>query len=167
MLCSWRRLPEIAQTACSRRQKHCRRWPGIPKDRSKFCNYPNLSLQDQARNIEKHLFAARMPPLWCHYALFFFLLSLVTAFVLTYEKLFLDNHEPTEKLRYTYWKVFCRFYLWQNHSYHKITNILFIFVNRGPMHEAGHLDNGATMHVTTCNVLAGLLACGAAELSIY
>ena len=40
-----------------RRRKHCRRRPGDDRDRSKFCNYENLCLQDQAKPLEKHLFA--------------------------------------------------------------------------------------------------------------
>ena len=43
---------------------------GDDQDRSKFCNYKNVCLRDQARPLEKHLFAARMPLLWCHCAQF-------------------------------------------------------------------------------------------------
>ena len=45
----WWRLLEIAQTARCRRQK---------QDRSKFHKYENLCLQDQAKCLEKLLFAA-------------------------------------------------------------------------------------------------------------
>ena len=40
------------------------------QDRSKFRNYENLCLQDQAKPLEKHLFSARTPP-WFHCTLFF------------------------------------------------------------------------------------------------
>ena len=85
MLRIWRRHLELAQTAHSWRHKHCRWWPGNPKDRLKIRNYSNLRLRDQARSLEKHL-SARMLPLWCHCTMFFFFLSLITAFVLIYEK---------------------------------------------------------------------------------
>ena len=51
---SWWRLPEIAQTACNRRQKHRR----DDRDRSKLCKCENLCLWDQAKLLEKLLFAA-------------------------------------------------------------------------------------------------------------
>ena len=85
MLRGWRRLLEIAQAARNRHQKHRRGWPGNPKNRSKFRNYQNLCLRDQARFLEKHLFATWRLPLWCH-CTHSFLPSLATAFVLTYEK---------------------------------------------------------------------------------
>ena len=47
----WWRLPEIAQTARSRRQKHLQ----DDQDRSKFRKYENLCLGDQA-NVLKNLF---------------------------------------------------------------------------------------------------------------
>ena len=86
MLRGWRQVLEIAQTAHSRHQKHRRRWPDNPKDRSKFRTYQKFYLPDQARSLEKHIFAAWMPPLWCHCALLLFILSLATAFDLAYEK---------------------------------------------------------------------------------
>ena len=80
------RLTGIVQTAHCRCRKHRRRRPGDDQDRSKFRNYENLCLRDQAKPLEKHLFAVRSPLLWRHCALFFSLLSLATAFVLTYNK---------------------------------------------------------------------------------
>ena len=67
----WRPLTEIIQTARYRRRKH-RRWrPGDDQDRSKFRNYENLYLRDQAKPLENHLFAVRSPLLRWHCALFF------------------------------------------------------------------------------------------------
>ena len=50
----WWRLPEIAQTARNRRQKHRR----DDQDRSKFRKYEIWCLRDQAKRLEKLLFAA-------------------------------------------------------------------------------------------------------------
>ena len=50
----WWRLPENAQTAHSRRQKHRR----DDQDRSKFCKNENVCLQDRAKRLEKLVFAA-------------------------------------------------------------------------------------------------------------
>ena len=50
----WWRLPEIAQTARCRHRKHRR----DDQDRSKFRKYENLCLRDQAKRLEKLLFAA-------------------------------------------------------------------------------------------------------------
>ena len=64
----WCRLPEIAQTARYRRQKHHRDDP----DRSKFCKNENLCLWDHAKLLEKLLFAATNDAAnWRHCALFF------------------------------------------------------------------------------------------------
>ena len=49
----WWRLPEIAEAACSRCQKHHR----DDQNRSKFRKYENLCLRDQAKSLEKLLFA--------------------------------------------------------------------------------------------------------------
>ena len=62
-LCGWWRLPEIAQTARIRRQKHRR----DVQDWSKFLKYENLCLQDQAKRVEKLLFSCYER----HCALFF------------------------------------------------------------------------------------------------
>ena len=43
---------------------------GGDQDRYKFHNYENLCLRDQAKPLEKHLFAARTPP-WFHCAMLF------------------------------------------------------------------------------------------------
>ena len=50
----WWQIPEIAQTASNRRQKHRRDDP----NRSKFRKYKNVCLWDQAKRLEKLLFAA-------------------------------------------------------------------------------------------------------------
>ena len=54
-----------------RRQKHHRRRPSDDQGRSKFSNYKNLCLRDQAKPLEKHLFAVRSSLLRRHCALFF------------------------------------------------------------------------------------------------
>ena len=106
-LCSWRRLPEIAHTAHSRHQIHRRRWPGsfeIPQLRK-------LCLQVQAKPLEKHNFAARIPPLWwCCALLFSYYHSQRLLFSPTKNN-FSTTLTLTEKPRYTYWRVFCTFYL--------------------------------------------------------
>ena len=68
----WRQLTEIVQMARCGRQKCHQRQPGDDQDRSKFRNYKNLCLRDQAKPLEKHLFAVMMPLLWWHCTLFFF-----------------------------------------------------------------------------------------------
>ena len=80
---------------------------GDDQDPSKIRIYKNVCLRNQAKPLEKHLFAVRTSPLWWNFSLFFptitrngfsfFLLSLATAFVLTYEKKFLDNTDPHRK----------------------------------------------------------------------
>ena len=50
----WWRLPEIAQTARSRHQKHRR----DDQNWSKFRKYENLDIRNQAKRLEKLLFAA-------------------------------------------------------------------------------------------------------------
>ena len=58
----------LKERTCCRHQKHRQRWQG----RWKFHNNQNVCLRNQARPLEKHLFAARTPLLWWHCALFFF-----------------------------------------------------------------------------------------------
>ena len=128
MLDGWRRLPEIAQTARSRRQN-------ITGDdqitlridrNSAITN--KLYLRDQARPLEKHLFVLGRR----HYdaiAHCFFLLSLATAFILTYENHLSTTLTPPKNRGIYIKEVFCRISLCQNHRYHKLQNILFIFLN--------------------------------------
>ena len=82
-LCGWWRLPEIAQTARCRCQKHRRRWPGsieIPQIR-KFM----LTRSSNASGTNSFCCYERRRD-WRHCAPFTFLLSLATAFVFTFEK---------------------------------------------------------------------------------
>ena len=82
-LCGWWRLPEIAQTARCRRQKHRRWWPGsieIPQIR-KFM--PTRSSK-ASRKTSFCCFERRRD--WWHCAPFTFVLSLATAFVFTFKK---------------------------------------------------------------------------------
>ena len=104
MVNGWRRLLAIVQMARSWHQKHRWRWPGHPKDRSKFHNYQNLCLWDHARPQEKHLFAARPPPLWCHCTLFFS--AIISLLFSPTKNNFLTTFIPMEKPRYTYWRIF-------------------------------------------------------------
>ena len=77
----WWRLPEITQTARNRHQKHRR----DDQNRSKFRKYENLCLWDQAKRLEKLLFAATNVPRLTALRTIFFLLSLATAFVFSFE----------------------------------------------------------------------------------
>ena len=77
-----RRLLEIAQTARNRRQKHRQ----DDQDQSKFRKYENLCLRNQAKRLEKLLFPATNVAAIDDIAHFFFLLSLATTFVFTFEK---------------------------------------------------------------------------------
>ena len=52
---SWRRLPEIAQTAHCRRQTHHRRWPGNPNDWSKFSNLRFFTLARSQLTLRRRL----------------------------------------------------------------------------------------------------------------
>ena len=55
------------EMTCCRRQKHHRRW-----SRSiEILQLPKFMPTRSSKPSQKHLFAARMPPLWCHCALFF------------------------------------------------------------------------------------------------
>ena len=79
----WWQLPEIAQTARCRRQKHRRRWPGsieipqihkfMPTRSSKASRKTSFCFYEWSRD-------------WRHCTPFTFLLSLATAFVFTFEK---------------------------------------------------------------------------------
>ena len=82
-LCGWWRLPEIAETARCRRQKHCRRWPGsIEIPQVQKC-MPTRS----SKTSRKTFFCCcERCHDWRHCAPFSFLLSLATAFVFTFEK---------------------------------------------------------------------------------
>ena len=111
------RLSEIVQTACCRCQKHRWRRPSDDQDWSKFRNYENLCLRDQAKNLDKSCLAVRTLPLWWHFALCFPLLSFSTAFVFSYyhsqlllfsptKNNFSTTLTPTEKPRYRYWRDF-------------------------------------------------------------
>ena len=83
MLRGWWRLPEIAQTARCRRQKHRQRWPGsieipqirkfMPTRSSKASRKTSFCCYDWRRD-------------WWHCALFTFRLSFATAFVFKFEK---------------------------------------------------------------------------------
>ena len=82
-LCGWWRLPEIAQTAHCRRQKHRRQWPGsieIPQIR-KF-----MPTRSRKASRKSSFFCYERRRDWRHCALFTFRLSLTTAFVFTFEK---------------------------------------------------------------------------------
>ena len=82
-LCSWWRLPEIAQTARCRRQKHHRRWPGsieIPQIR-KF-----MPTRSSKASRKTSFFCYEWRRDWQHCTLFFLLLPLATAFVFTFVK---------------------------------------------------------------------------------
>ena len=68
------------------------------QDQSKFRKYENLCLQDQAKRLKKHVFAATNDVTIDGIAQFFFLLSLAMAFVLHSK----NNVSTTEKPRYTY-----------------------------------------------------------------
>ena len=70
-LLGWRQFPEIVQTAHCWPRKHRRRRPSDDQDRSKFRNYQNVCLWDQAKRLEKQLFAVMTPLLWWHCVLFF------------------------------------------------------------------------------------------------
>ena len=80
---SWWRLPEIAQTARCRRQKHRRRWPWsieIPQIRKFMPTW----LSKTSRKTSFCCYEWRCD--WRDCAPFTFLLSLATAFVFTFEK---------------------------------------------------------------------------------
>ena len=107
MLRGWWRLPEIAQKAHSRHQKHRRWWPGNLKDRSKLCNYQHLFLQDQARPLEKHQCAAWTLPLRCHCKLFFFSTITRNSFCSHLRKIISRRPWPHQKkTKYTYGRIF-------------------------------------------------------------
>ena len=86
-------------------KKHRRRWPGNLKDWLKFRNYQNLHLQYQARPLEKHLFAARRPPLWCHCVTFFSYYHSQQLLFSPTKNNFSMTLTPTKKPNYTYWRV--------------------------------------------------------------
>ena len=82
-LCCWWRLPEIAQTARCRRQKHRRRWPGsieIPQ----ILKFTPTRSSKASRKTSFCCYERRRD--WWHCAPFTFLLSIAMAFVLTLEK---------------------------------------------------------------------------------
>ena len=56
--------------------------------------------------VEKHVFAVRQPPLWWHCALFFSYYHSQWLLFSPTKNNFSTTLTPTEKPRYTYWKVF-------------------------------------------------------------
>ena len=79
----WWRLPEIAQMARCRRQKHRQRWPGsieIPQ----ILKFIHTRSSKASRKTSFCCCERRRD--WRHCAPFTFLLSLVTAFTFTFEK---------------------------------------------------------------------------------
>ena len=79
----WWRLPEIAQTARCRRQKHRRRWPGSIEI-SQICKFMPTRSSKSSWKISFCCYERRRD--WRHCAPFTFLLSLLMAFVFTFEK---------------------------------------------------------------------------------
>ena len=137
------RLLEIAQTARNRRQKHRR----DDQDRSKFHKYKNLCLRNQAKRLEKLLFPATNAAASDGIAHgFFFLLHWQRLLFSHSKNNFSTTLTPTEKPRYTYFRVFfCRFYLLQK-TIDIIRKIIFfsIFTH---MCKAGDPDNGTILQV--------------------
>ena len=101
------RLLEIAQTACSRRKKNI---AGMTSINQNSANTKNLCLRDQAKRLEKLLFATTndattaLPLFFSCYHSQWLLFS-------HSKNNFSTTMTPTEKPRYTYCRVFCRFYL--------------------------------------------------------
>ena len=99
----WWQLPEIAQMALNRRQKHRR----DDQDRSKFCKYENVWLRDQAKCLEKLLFAATNDAAINGIAHCFISCYHSQRLLLSHSKNnFSTTLTPTEKPRYTYCRVF-------------------------------------------------------------
>ena len=121
---------------------------GMTKDRSKCRKYENVFLRDQAKRLEKLLFAATndtaidgIP----HY-----LLSCYHSQRLLFshsKNNFSTTLTPTEKPRYTY----CSFFV--DSIYRKTIDIIrkkilfSLFLDRGSMCKAVHLDSGAILQV--------------------
>ena len=107
-LLGWRRHPQIAQMARCRRYNHRRQWPGsieilqirkfMPMRSSKTSRKTSFCCYDRRRD-------------WRHYAQFTFLLSLERLLFSHSKNNFSTTLTPTEKPRYTYCRVFWRFYL--------------------------------------------------------
>ena len=115
----WWRLPKIAQTAHIRRQKHRRN----DQNRSKFCKYENLCLWDQAKHLEQLLCAATDDAAIDGIAHCFFPAITHNGFCFHIQKNnFSTTLTPQKKPSYTYCRVFCSFYLYENHRYYKKIN---------------------------------------------
>ena len=89
----WWRLPEIAQTAHSRRQKHC--WDD--HDQSKFCKYKIYDYEIK-QNVSKNFFLLLQTTLrLMALHTVFFLLSLATYFCSHIRKIIFDDLDPHQK----------------------------------------------------------------------
>ena len=107
-LCRWWRFPEIAQRARNRRQKHRL----DDQDRSKFRKCENLCLRNQAKRLERLLFAATNAAAIDDIAHCFFFCYHSQWLLFSHSKNnFSTTFTPTKTPRYTYGRVFCRFYL--------------------------------------------------------
>ena len=95
-------LPEIAQTARNRRQ-NIAGTTRINRDTTNTKIYAKGSSKT-SRNTS--FLRLRTTPRLTALRTVFFLLSLATAFVFTFQKSFLDDLDPTEKPRYTYYSFF-------------------------------------------------------------
>ena len=74
-------------------------------------------------------------------------MTLTPAFVLVYEKSFLDNRDLHRKTEIYILKSFLhRFYFHQHQRYHKKIKIKSFFLNRVPIREAERPDNSANAH---------------------
>ena len=142
---SWRRLTEIVQTARCRCRKNRRRRPGDDQDRSKFLNYEILCLKDQAKPLEKHLFAVRSSLLRWH--CFFSYYKSQWLLFSHMKNNFSTTLTPTEKPRYTHWRVFIVDSYYSKTIDIIITKYWFSIFKQGPMCKAGHPDNGAILQV--------------------
>ena len=101
------------------------------QDQSQFCNYENLCQRDQAKPLKKHLFTVRSPLVRWHCALLFSYYHSQRLLFSPTKNNFSTTLTPTEKPRYTYWIVFCRFYLKQKYRYHNTKKYWFsIFKQR-------------------------------------
>ena len=89
----WWRLPEIAEMAHSRREKLRREWPGSIEITQIRKFMPTRSIKT-SRKTSFCCYERRRH--WLHCAVFI-LLSLATAFVLIYEKLFFNDLDPHQK----------------------------------------------------------------------
>ena len=136
----WWRFPETAQMARNRRQKHRL----DDQDRSKFCKYENVCLRDQAKRLEKLLFAATNAAAIDSIVQCFFSAITRNGFCFHLRKIISSRPWPPTKN----WDIhIVEFFVDSIYNKTILAEKKIIFLDGGPVCKVGDPDNDALLHV--------------------